>query len=259
MAKFFEYSLTTQNVDLIAQSILKYLEEQSIKAQSNPAHQKKCLYAACLNPHSFCQAQDDLDFKNALTEANWLLPDGVGVVMASRLLGIPIDRRITGWDLFIQLSEKVNATKGFRVFFLGSSNATLEKIAQRYRLDFPNIEIVGLFSPPYKKTFTAAEIDEMVKTINQAKPDILWVAMTAPKQEKWIAEVQNLINTPFAGAIGAVFDFYSGEIKRPAPIFQKLGLEWLPRLINEPQRLHQRMTHSAPKFIYSVAKAWARK
>ena len=96
----------------------------------------------------------------------------------------------------------------------------------------------------------------MVTAVNAAAPDVLWVGMTAPKQEKWILENHARLNVKFAAAIGAVFDFYTGKVKRSHPVFQRLGLEWLPRLIQQPRRLWRRMFVSAPIFIWHVLRQW---
>ena len=95
----------------------------------------------------------------------------------------------------------------------------------------------------------------MIEAVNTAKPDVLWVGMTAPKQEKWIYQNRDKLDVKFIGAIGAVFDFYAGTVKRPHPIFQKMGLEWLPRLCSEPRRLWRRNFVSNPLFMLRVIKA----
>jgi N-acetylglucosaminyldiphosphoundecaprenol N-acetyl-beta-D-mannosaminyltransferase len=124
----------------------------------------------------------------------------------------------------------------------------------RYKMesDFSNIWVAGIFSPPFKEEFTHEENLMMIETINRAKPDVLWVGMTAPKQEKWVYENREKLNVKLLGPIGAVFDFYTGKVKRSATIFQKSGLEWLPRFLQEPRRLWKRNLISNPKFILRV-------
>jgi N-acetylglucosaminyldiphosphoundecaprenol N-acetyl-beta-D-mannosaminyltransferase len=207
---------------------------------------------ACINPHSYAVALRDPSFSKALLAADWLVPDGIGVVYASRWLGGHIRERVTGSDVFFGLSERMNTDGGMSVFFLGSSEETLTKIRARMAYDYPNIRIVGSLSPPFKPFYTDEEICEMIDSVNSVSPDVLWVGLTAPKQEKWIAENIHRLDIKFAGAIGAVFDFYTGKIKRSHPLFQKLGLEWLPRLIQEPRRLWSRMFVSAPIFVWHV-------
>lgn len=218
-----------------------------------------CRWLACLNPHSYAAALDDMEFKDALHSADWLIPDGSGIVLASYLLGGNIRRRITGSDIFSALNSKANELGGFSVFFLGSTPDCLEDIRVRMERDYPKIRFAGSYSPPFKHIYSEGELEAMVATINRAKPDILWIGMTAPKQEKWIHQNLHRLDVRFAAAVGAVFDFYTGRVKRSHPIFQRLGLEWLPRLIQEPRRLWKRMFISAPVFMWHVVRARLRK
>lgn len=209
-------------------------------------------WLACLNPHSYAEARRDPVFTRALLDANWLVPDGVGIVIASKLLGGNIKDRVTGSDVFLGLHERMNGKGGMSVFFLGSTEDTLAAIRERMALDYPNITVAGTYSPPFKPEYTPVELDEMIAAVNAAHPDVLWVGMTAPKQEKWILQNLPRLNVKFAGAIGAVFDFYTGRVKRSHPAFQRLGLEWLPRLVQQPKRLWRRMFVSAPIFLRDV-------
>ncbi len=209
-------------------------------------------WLACLNPHSYATALNDGVFGEALQSADWLVPDGVGVVYASRWQHGAIRERVTGFDVFFGLHEKMNSAGGLSVFFLGASEETLANIRVRMQEDFPKIRLAGTYSPPFKAEYTEAELRAMVEAVNAARPDVLWVGMTAPKQEKWILANLPRLDVRFAGAIGAVFDFYTGKVKRSHPLFQRLGLEWLPRLVQQPRRLWRRMFVSAPIFVWHV-------
>lgn len=209
-------------------------------------------WLACFNPHSYAVSLQDAPFAAALKGADWLVADGIGVVMASRVLGGRITERVTGSDVFTGLHRRMDAQGGFSVFFLGASEQTLADIRERMARDYPNIRVAGTYSPPFKPEYTAAELDAMITAVNAMSPDVLWVGMTAPKQEKWIADNLPRLDVRFAGAIGAVFDFYTGKVKRSHPLFQKFGLEWLPRLVQEPRRLWRRMGVSAPLFVWHV-------
>lgn len=211
-------------------------------------------WLACLNPHSYACGRDDLTFAGALHAADWLIADGVGIVMASRWLSGGIKQRITGSDIFQGLNAAMQARGGCSVFFLGSTEDCLKDIRERFVREYPAIRLVGTFSPPFKSSWDETELNKMRTVINMAKPDVLWVGMTAPKQEKWIHDNLPYLDIRFAAAIGAVFDFYAGNVKRPSPIFQRLGLEWLPRLLNQPRRLWKRMAISAPVFVWQVIK-----
>lgn len=210
-------------------------------------------WLACFNPHSYVQTLHDIEFAESLRSSNWLVPDGVGVVWASFLLGGRIRQRITGHDVFDLVNDYLNEVGG-SVFFLGSTEENLQKIKERFISDYPNAIFSGSYSPPYKDSFDQSDSAAMLKAINSAKPDVLWVGMTAPKQERWIFSHVDDLDVAFAGAIGAVFDFYTGNVRRSHPIFQKCGLEWLPRLVKQPKRLWRRMFLSAPIFLAHLIK-----
>lgn len=211
-----------------------------------------CKWLACINPHSYAVSRTDAQFARALRDADWLVPDGAGIVLASRLLNGNVRERVTGSDVFEGLHQRLNAVGGMSVFFLGATEDTLRLIRERMLKDYPRIRVAGTYSPPFKPTYSAAEIALMLDAINGASADVLWVGMTAPKQEKWIYENKGLLNVRVAAAVGAVFDFYAGRVKRSHPLFQRVGLEWLPRLLQEPRRLWRRMFVSAPIFLWHV-------
>lgn len=218
-----------------------------------------CRLLSCLNPHSYAVSRGNTVFGHALHDADWLIPDGAGIAYASRFLNGAIDDRITGSDIFSGVHNHFQLIGGKSVFFLGSSEEILEIICQKMAHDYPDIKISGTYSPPYKAQFSEHDNIMMVNAINSAKPDVLWVAMTAPKQEIWLFQNRHRLNVKFAASIGAVFDFYAGKVKRSHPVFQKLGLEWLPRLLQEPRRLWRRMFVSAPIFLWHVMLAVLRK
>lgn len=209
-------------------------------------------WLACLNPHSYVVAIENANFKAALRDADWLVPDGVGIVFASRILNGRIRERITGPDIFYGLNDLLQESGNYSVFFLGSTDETLRAISERMSFDWPDIKIAGTYSPPFKSSFSDDDVELMIDKINEVRPDVLWVGMTAPKQEEWIYRVLPRLDVRFVAAIGAVFDFYPGRVKRPHPIFGRLGFEWLPRLMREPRRLWPRTLVSAPIFLWHV-------
>jgi N-acetylglucosaminyldiphosphoundecaprenol N-acetyl-beta-D-mannosaminyltransferase len=216
----------------------------------------RCL--ACINPHSYVIARADAAFADALRAADWLIPDGVGIVLASRALGGAITERVTGSDIFEGVHARLEAGGG-SVFFLGASDATLLAMCQRMQRDHPGVRVAGTYSPPFKPSFSEQDIDAMVAAVNAAAPDVLWVGMTSPKQDLWLRATLPRLRVRFAAGVGAVFDFYAGHVKRSPAVFRKLGLEWLPRFLQEPRRLWRRMFISAPIFLWDVACAAARR
>jgi N-acetylglucosaminyldiphosphoundecaprenol N-acetyl-beta-D-mannosaminyltransferase len=203
-----------------------------------------------INPHSYLNTQSDKVFFEALKSSDVLLPDGIGIVWAKRLLYKNKIKKIAGYDLFLHLMNDLNNKKG-SCFFLGASDNTLKMIITRASKEFPNVS-VHCYSPPYKKEFTNEDNVKMYTLVNKVEPDILFVGMTAPKQEKWVYNNNININVKLICSIGAVFDFYSGTVSRPSKFWIKSGLEWLPRFLYEPIRLAKRNLISTPKFILQV-------
>ena len=203
-----------------------------------------------INPHSYCISKKDALFEAALKASDVLLPDGIGIVWAECCLNHNKISKIAGYDVFVYLMEELNKTSG-RCFFLGAAPATLQRIQQKAAKDYPKV-VVGSFSPPYKPKFTEADSALMCAEVNAFKPDVLFVGMTAPKQEKWVHENKARLDATTICAIGAVFDFYTGKVKRPSKGWINLGLEWLPRFLQEPGRLFKRNFFSTPKFIIEV-------
>lgn len=239
------YKVSTSNSDELVQ-------EMFARVQRGRGGELVRSWFACLNPHSYAIAKNDQFFSEALKGTDWLVADGVGVVLASRVLGARVKSRVTGSDIFFGLNTILNESGGASVFFLGATEETLAEIARRMAVDYPNIRLAGVYSPPFKSYYSEEDSQRMISAINNADADVLWVGLTAPKQEKWIYQNIDRLNIHFAGAIGAVFDFYTGNVLRSHPIFQRLGFEWLPRLVQQPRRLWRRMFISAPIFVWDV-------
>ncbi len=217
-----------------------------------------------VNAHSFNTAQKDKLFAAALKNGDYLIPDGASILMACKWLKTKSQpkERIAGWDLFSfemdrleRKSEerKVNGEK-LRVMFMGSSEKVLAKIREKAAVDYPNLDVVT-YSPPYKPEFSDEDNKAIIKAINDADPDLLWIGMTAPKQEKWTYSHWNELNIHcHVGTIGAVFDFYAGTAKRAPKWWQDHSLEWFYRLCIEPKRMWRRYLLGNPLFLYNVLK-----
>jgi len=210
-----------------------------------------------INAHSYNTAQKDNVFAEALRNGDYLIPDGAGIVMACRLIKAKSrpKERVAGWDLFVYEMDRMNAGSGKkRVMFLGSSEEVLERIRREASYIYHNIEVVT-YSPPYKKVFSEEDNAAMIKAVNDADPDLLWIGMTAPKQEKWAyAHWDELDLHCHVGTIGAVFDFFAGTVRRAPLWWQKHSLEWLYRLINEPRRMWRRYLVGNLLFLWNVMK-----
>lgn len=206
-----------------------------------------------INAHSYNTALKDDFFAEALMKGDALIPDGASIVMACRKLKAKSQpkERIAGWDLFTMEMERLNR-KGGTCFFMGSSEKVLKLIREKGKTVYPNIQI-ETYSPPYKPEFSEAENLEIIEAINRANPDLLWIGMTAPKQEKWAYRHWNELHIHcHCGTIGAVFDFFAGTMERAPMWWQEHSLEWLYRLIKEPKRMWRRYIIGNTLFIRNV-------
>lgn len=207
-----------------------------------------------INAHSYNTALKDKLFAEALTKGDVLIPDGVSIVKACKWLKAKSQpkERIAGWDLFVFEMDKLNR-KGGKCFFMGSSEKVLSLIKKRAAVDYPNI-IVETYSPPYKPEFSKEDNDAIIEAINKANPDLLWIGMTAPKQEKWTYSHWNELNIHcHVGTIGAVFDFFAGTVARAPMWWQEHGLEWAYRLLKEPKRMWRRYIIGNTLFLWNIA------
>lgn len=207
-----------------------------------------------INAFSYVMAERIPIFKNALQNADILIPDGFPIVFASKLLKKEKLEKIAGADLFFHFMNIVN-NKGGRVFFIGSTESTLLKIKERALKEFPNVN-VGIYSPPHKSQFSQEDSNKMVAAINAHRADVVFVGMTAPKQEMWTEEFKNDIQTKVICSIGAVFDFYAGTVKRAPNWMIKLKLEWFYRLVKEPKRMWRRYLVYSPLFFWDLLLYW---
>lgn len=208
-----------------------------------------------INAHSYNTALKDSLFAEALQKGDVLIPDGASIVMACRWLKAKSQptERIAGWDLFELEMERLNR-KGGKCFFMGSSEKVLGLIREKAARVYPNIT-VETYSPPYKPEFSEEDNRAIIHAINTAKPDLLWIGMTAPKQEKWTYTHWNELDIDcHCGNIGAVFDFFAGTVERAPKWWQEHSLEWLYRLMKEPKRMWRRYIIGNALFLLNVAK-----
>ena len=219
-------------------------------AKTNQAlNEKRCqIVFSCANPHSLVVAQTDAEFKRALNNSELVVADGVGIQFVSRIFGLTECPRITGADYFYAVMKALNERGKSRLFFFGSTEKVLELIVDKVKNDFPRVKVCGVLSPPFGP-WSEDENNLFISEINRAKPDVLWVGMTAPKQEKWVDQNRHRLQVPVIGSIGAVFDFYAETVPR-APVWMcKLGIEWIHRFLKNPRKMWRRNLVSTPKFI----------
>ncbi|HEX7064069.1 MAG TPA: WecB/TagA/CpsF family glycosyltransferase [Bacillales bacterium] len=192
-------------------------------------------FVVTANTEIIMHARKDRAYFDNLTAAEFVIPDGIGVVIGSKIIGNPIEERLTGFDLMIRLFH-LCTDKDYSVYFLGAESAVIEETVDRVDNRFPSLKIAG-----YHHGYFDPEDQSVLKEIQAAEPDVILVGLGVPRQEEWIAQHRELFPKGLFIGVGGSFDVLAGKVKR-APIFwQKLNLEWLYRLIQRPSRW-KRMT-----------------
>jgi N-acetylglucosaminyldiphosphoundecaprenol N-acetyl-beta-D-mannosaminyltransferase len=203
----------------------------------------------CVTPvNNIVWANHDKDLMALYRTSDMNLPDGVPVVWASRLLNDPVRGRVTGLDLLPAFSE-ISAQRGYTSFYMGAKEGVAQQLAEKFRSKYHGLKIVGVYSPPFVRKFSDEENEKMIAMINRAKPDVLWVSLTAPKQDFWIAEHISRLDVRIAIGVGGAFEVCAGLIERAPLWMQHNGLEWFFRFVKEPRRLFRRYFIEAPEFF----------
>lgn len=200
---------------------------------------KKPSYVVTPNVDHIVKLENDIEFQSVYKDADLILTDGMPLIWISKMKKNPIKEKVSGSDLFPKVCD-LASKNGYKVFLLGAAEGVAAKAAINLERKYKGLNIVGTYSPSYGFENKKEEIDNIIKMINEVKPDILAVGLGAPKQEKFLYRYRKELNVPVSLAIGASIDFEAGNVTR-APIWmQKRGLEWFYRLIKEPKRMYKR-------------------
>jgi N-acetylglucosaminyldiphosphoundecaprenol N-acetyl-beta-D-mannosaminyltransferase len=208
-------------------------------------------YVCVTGVHGVMECQRDGELRRIHNSAGLVTPDGMPLVWLSRARGFRTVGRVYGPDLMLEVCER-SAARAWRHFFYGGPEGVAQRLADRLRERFAGLEVAGVYAPPFRP-LTAEEDDGIVQRINDAHADIVWVGLSTPKQEVWMAAHVGRVAAPVLIGVGAAFDFNAG-LKRQAPAWmQRSGLEWLFRLMTEPRRLWRRYLINNPSFVALVA------
>lgn len=220
--------------------------ERTLAFLKNHLEELRGNYICVSNVHTTVMAYEDEAYRRIQNGGAMALPDGAPLSMYSRKHGFADAERVTGPDLMLELL-KASKEQGYRHFFYGATQETLEAMKRTIEHEYSGAQIAGMYAPPFR-TLRPEEDDAAVSLINQAKPDFIWVGLGAPKQEQWMHEHKGRLCGVSVG-VGAGFDYLAGDIKRAPRWMQKLCLEWLYRLMQDPKRLWKRYVTTNLKFI----------
>jgi N-acetylglucosaminyldiphosphoundecaprenol N-acetyl-beta-D-mannosaminyltransferase len=214
-------------------------------------------YVSAVAVHAVMVAQHDPEMRDALLGSSLIVPDGMPLVWAANALGANLQNRVYGPELMLRYTARC-VERGHRIWLYGGRDqGSLAQLALDLRRSFPGIRIVGGYSPPFRP-LTAREEDEVVRQIEHDRPDVLWVGIGVPKQEKWMARMRDRVDVPVMAAVGAAFDFHAGRISQAPAWMQERGLEWTYRIAQEPRRLLPRYLYYNPAFLMGFARQLVR-
>ncbi len=224
--------------------------EMAVAALDGWIARREQQYVCITGVHGVMESQRDPALRAILCGSGLTTPDGMPLVWLSKLQGFRHVTRVYGPDLMLAMCE-CSPEKGYRHFLYGGDEELVEALAARLRQRYAGLQIVGAYAPPFRP-LTPEEDAEIVRTINDAAPDIVWVGLSTPKQERWMAEHHRRITAPVLVGVGAAFDFNAGRKRQAPPWMQRHGLEWLFRLFQEPKRLWRRYLLNNPRFVALV-------
>lgn len=206
-------------------------------------------YICVSNVHTVVMSYEDEKYRKIQNSASMVLPDGKPLSVVSRLRGFKEAQKVSGPDLMPEIF-RLSEEKGYTHYFYGSTEETLQKLKEALLTRYPNLKIVGMYSPPFRP-LTEEEDEEIMGRINNTNPDFIWIGLGAPKQEQWMYAHRDKLCGVMLG-VGAGFDFHAGTVKRAPVWMQKCGLEWLYRLTQDPKRLFKRYVVTNSKFLWFI-------
>jgi N-acetylglucosaminyldiphosphoundecaprenol N-acetyl-beta-D-mannosaminyltransferase len=231
--------------------------EQAMDVMDGMVARREPGYVCASAVHAVMVAQSDSEMRDALVGSTLTVPDGMPLVWAANMLGENLPQRVYGPELMRRYSQRC-ATQGHRVWLYGGRDqGHLVQLALRLRQRHDGIKIVGGYAPPFRP-LTGEEEDALVEQINRSRPDVLWIGIGVPKQEKWMARMRERLDVPVMAAVGAAFDFHAGRISQAPNWMQDRGLEWTYRIAQEPRRLLPRYLYYNPRFLLAFARQLGR-
>jgi N-acetylglucosaminyldiphosphoundecaprenol N-acetyl-beta-D-mannosaminyltransferase len=229
-----------ERVDILGVRIDNVTAAQAIESVDSFVSARKPHKIIVANAAKLVKAQKDAELLSALRTSNLVTADGISIVLGARMFGVKLVERVTGSEHLLPLSCELAVRKEYSVFFLGAGPGVAEKAATILRRQYPGLRVAGTYSPGYNVLHDDDETRRAVGAVRKVTPDILFVALGTPKQEKWISRNLEALQVPVCIGVGATLDFIAGVSKRPPPWIHQVGFAWLYRLLHEPGRLWRR-------------------
>jgi N-acetylglucosaminyldiphosphoundecaprenol N-acetyl-beta-D-mannosaminyltransferase len=247
--------LTTARANVLGVGISAVTLDEAVRLSDLLIRSKERGYICVTGVHGVTEAQTDLPYRRIQNASFLTVPDGMPMVWVGRLQGFQTMRRVYGPDFMIELC-KLSAIHGYRNFLYGGKPGVAERLRNALQSRIPDLQIVGTFSPPFGP-LSAQEESQLISQVRASNPDVIWVGLSTPKQERFMAEFQSKLDTKLMVGVGAAFDIHIGSIKDAPRWMKNSGLQWLHRLIQEPRRLWRRYLINNPKFALKVLMQFA--
>lgn len=241
-----------QRVDILGVGVSAIDMAMAVDEIGNWVASSERHYVCVTGVHGIMESQRDPDLKAIHNASGLTTPDGMPLVWLGRRAGAGWMRRVYGPDLMLAVCEQA-AAMGWTSYFYGGKDGVADLLAQRLTAKFPSLLVVGTYAPPFRP-LTAEEDEQIVQTINAAAPDLVWVGLSTPKQERWMAVHRDRLAAPALLGVGAAFDIHAGQLRQAPPWIQRNGLEWFYRLYREPRRLWRRYVSVIPRFLIAIAR-----
>ena len=235
-------------VNILGVKVSAITIRDAITAIEDRIHDREPFYICVTGVHGIMECQRDPSLLAIHNASGLTVPDGMPMVWMSHWLGFPNVERVYGPDLMLAATE-LSARRGYRNLYYGGAPGTADRLAAVLAAKYPGLEVVGTICPPFT-ALTPEEDDEVLTKINAARPDIVWVGLSTPAQERWMAAHVGRLTAPVLAGVGAAFDFLSGTKSQAPRWIQRHGLEWLFRMATEPRRLAKRYATNNPVFVY---------
>ncbi|MGH8952481.1 MAG: WecB/TagA/CpsF family glycosyltransferase [Acidimicrobiia bacterium] len=239
-------------VDVLGVGISAINMDMAIEAVVGWVESDDRQYVCVTGVHGVMESQRDQELIAIHNRAGLTTPDGMPMVWAGRAAGANWMERVYGPDMMLAVLAEAQA-RDWSSFFYGGAPGVPEELAERLGRRFPGLQVAGAHSPPFRP-LTPHEVEETAALINESGASLVWIGMSTPKQERWMAELRPLLHAPVLFGVGAAFDFHAGRITQAPPWMQRSGLEWLYRLMKEPRRLWKRYLTNNPTFVLAILK-----
>ena len=244
--------MTIRRVDVLGVGISAINMDMALEAVAEWVNAGERQYVCVTGVHGVMESQRDPDLLAIHNRSGMTTPDGMPMVWAGKASGADWMSRVYGPDLMLGVLAE-GEKQGWSSFFYGGAADVPAELVSRLRERFPDMQVAGTYSPPFRP-LTDEEVDEVAALINDSGADLVWVGLSTPKQERWMAEFRPRLDAPVLFGVGAAFDFHAGRVSQAPSWMQNAGLEWLYRLIKEPRRLWKRYLSNNPRFLMAVAR-----